>query len=214
MITSHISARRTSPAAITRRRQPRGSGERLSSCDLTRLVGAAAAGDVHGLDRLVREFEAMVRAVARAHRLCEADTADVAQATWLKLLEHVDRIHDPACVGPWLATTARRECLKVLRDSRRQIPSPDVEPEREESPPSDELLVTERNEALWRGFARLRTSDQRLLKLLMADPPPDYAKISGELNMPVGSIGPTRARALERLRAQLDNAQELSLLVG
>jgi DNA-directed RNA polymerase specialized sigma24 family protein len=79
-------------------------------------------------------------------------------------------------------------------------------------PPGEELLAVERNQALWRGFRRLRASDQLLLRLLLADPRPAYDEISAALDMPIGSIGPTRARALERLRNELDSEGTLALM--
>jgi RNA polymerase sigma factor (sigma-70 family) len=178
------------------------------------VVESAIAGDDHSWQALVREFGTTIRAVARAHRLGDADAADVAQVTWLRLIEHIDRLHEPGRVGAWLATTARRECLRVIRDSRRQVPYGDDAPEQAspEVPPGEKLLAMERNQALWRGFGRLRTSDQLLLRLLVADPRPGYDEISAALDMPIGSIGPTRARALERLRNELDNEGTLALM--
>jgi RNA polymerase sigma factor (sigma-70 family) len=194
---------------------------RLSDTELTALVSSAAAGDQRGWDALVREFGGLVWAVARAHRLSDADAADVAQTTWLRLLEHHDRLHDRARVGAWLATTARRECLRVLRGANRQVLLGDDTPELEspDPAPDEELLIAERDRALWRrdralwrSFERLRASDQALLRLLIADPRPAYEEISAALDMPIGSIGPTRARALERLRRQLDSEQTLTRL--
>ena len=178
------------------------------------VVESAIAGDHYSWETLVQEFGTAIRAVARAHRLGDADAADVAQTTWLRLLEHLERLREPGRVGAWLTTTARRECLRVLRDSRRQVPYGDDAPEQASSevPPGEELLAVERNQALWRGFRRLRASDQLLLRLLLADPRPAYDEISAALDMPIGSIGPTRARALERLRNELDSEGTLALM--
>jgi RNA polymerase sigma factor (sigma-70 family) len=157
----------------------------------------------------------MIWAVARAHRLRDADASDVSQATWLALLEHLDKLNDPARVGAWLATTARRECLRVLRERERRVLFGDECPETESCDPSpgDTLLLCERDAVLWRSFGRLRASDQALLRLLMADPRPGYEEISAALDMPIGSIGPTRQRALARLREQLDAEQALTLML-
>jgi RNA polymerase sigma factor (sigma-70 family) len=194
-------------------RSPRG---RRSSEEVTKLVHAAAGGDELAWDALVGEFAGMIWAVARAHRLADADAADVAQATWLRLLEHLKQLNDPARVGAWLATTARRECLRVLRESQRSLPFGDDEPEWKsyETAPGDALLVRERDDALWRSFWCLRASDQALLRLLMADPRPPYEEIAAALSMPIGSIGPTRQRALERLRQELDGQGTLSLMTA
>lgn len=188
---------------------------RLASDEVAALVALAVAGDQCGWDALVREFAGLVWAVARAHRLHDADAADVVQATWLRLLEHLGDLKDPARVGAWLATTARRECLRVLRDGGRHLPFGHDAPEYEspDRPPDEEVIIAERDRALWRGFERLRPSDQALLRLLMADPRPPYEEISAVLDIPIGSIGPTRARALDRLRQELASDETLTLLM-
>ncbi len=180
------------------------------------LVQVAASGDHASWEALVREFEGLVAAIARAHRLSDADAADVAQATWMRLFEHLDRLNDPARVGAWLATTARRECLRVLRQGQRLVffGEDGPEPKALESWLGENLLLLERDRALWRSFARMRASDQALLALLMADPRPAYGEIAAELKMPIGSIGPNRARALDRLRGLLETEGELSLLTA
>ena len=188
---------------------------RLSDQDLAELVRRAARGDRGSWEILMDEFSGMVWAVARAHRLHDADAADVAQSTWLRLLEHLGRLHDPARVGAWLATTARPECLRTLRDAGRMVPFGEDAPEVacSEPPPGEALLEQERDDALWRSFARLRANDQALLRLLVADPRPSYAEIAAALDIPIGSIGPTRQRALERLRRELAAQGTLELMI-
>jgi len=189
---------------------------RRSDGDVARMMRSAAAGNQEGWDALVREFGGLIRAIARVYRLRDARAADVAQVTWLRLLEHLVDVRDPARVGAWLATTARRECLRVLREDCRQLPLEDGALE-DASPevPGDNLLDAERDMALWRAFECLRPSDQALLHmLLVADPRPSYDEISAALDIPIGSIGPTRARALERLRQQLDNDGTLTLMTA
>lgn len=183
---------------------------------VVKSMRSAADGDQRGWDALVREFGAMIRGVARSHRLSDADAADVTQTTWLALVEHVTRIDDPARVAGWLATTARRESVRVVRYSKRQVPFGDDAPEQEspDPPPGEALIRSERNRALWQGFAQLRVRDQELLKLTLRDPRPAYEDICVALDMPVGSIGPTRQRALDRLRRELDLQGSLSLLVA
>ncbi|MEA2217678.1 MAG: hypothetical protein QOJ35_304 [Solirubrobacteraceae bacterium] len=187
----------STPTAI----RPGPSAER----DVARLVRAARAGDGVAWRELVARYEGLVWSVARSHRLGSADAGDVAQNTWLKLVQHLDELKDPAAVGAWLATTARRESLRTIAASARQIPFGDDAPE---PPPGDaalddELLRAERATALWEAVARLRPEDQALVRMLASDPPPSYAEVSAALGMPIGSIGPTRARCLERLRASL-----------
>jgi RNA polymerase sigma factor (sigma-70 family) len=184
----------------------RTGGERRDAATVGRLAGAAAAGDQRAWDALVDEFGGLVWAVARAHRLSDADAADVAGTTWLALVEHLPRLRDADRVGAWLATTARHESLRVLRNARRQVPTGDDFAER----PADiadvasGLLTEERDAALWQAFRRLPARDQALLRLLVADPQPSYEEISAALEMPIGSIGPTRARSLERLRREIE----------
>ena len=154
----------------------------------------------------------MVWAIARAHRLSTTDAADVAQCTWLRLFEHLDSIREPDRVGAWLATTARRECLRVLHVAGRHVLSGEelAMPDYTDAP-LEEILTVERDQALWRSFSRLRPSDQALLRLLTADPRPGYDEISAALDMPIGSIGPTRARALERLRREFNREGNVTL---
>src|SRR5262249_30080363 len=96
-----------------------------SATDVSAMVRAASTGDQRSWDGLHDQFKSMVWSIARAHGLSAADAADVSQTTWTRLVEHVDRIKQPEYVGAWLATTARRESLRVLRVSGRQIPTPD-----------------------------------------------------------------------------------------
>ncbi len=202
-------------ATLSPRRAPLPPDRHLSGEVATQLVAAAMAGDQQAWDSLTRAFGPMIWAIARAHRLRDADAADVSQATWLALLEHLGDLKDPARVGAWLATTARRQCLRVLRDRERRVLYGDDTPEHESPDPSpgDMLLLSERDAALWHGFARLRPSDQALLRLLMADPRPSYEEIAAALDMPIGSIGPTRQRALARLREQLDSERALTMMI-
>jgi RNA polymerase sigma factor (sigma-70 family) len=131
------------------------------------------------------------------------------------LVENLGQLKEPSRVGPWLATTARRECLRVLRETDRRVLCGEELPDREsgEMSPDDSVLLSERNEALSRSFSRLRPSDRVLLRLLTADPRPPYEEISAALDMPIGSIGPTRQRALARLRAELNGQGNLELMI-
>lgn len=203
---------------ITTTAKPQGGArarrERLPRERLAELVHAARAGDERGWNALVQQFGSMVWAIARAHHLGDADASDVSQATWLRLLEHLGQLKEPASVGAWLATTARRECLRVLRENKRRVLYGDDAPDYEspDMSPDCAVLLSERDDALWRSVSRLRPSDQALLRLLMAEPPPAYEEIANALDMPIGSIGPTRQRALERLRRELDAQGTLTLL--
>ena len=173
------------------------------------LVQAAAQGDQEAWDMLVDRFGGLVWSVARSHRLHGADAADVSQTTWLRLVEHLGRLRDPDRVAGWLATTARNECLRVIRKAGRQVPTGDEEQfERggEDAEPDLPLLTAERDSELWRAFAGLSPRCQTLLRLLMADPPAGYQDIAAALEMPIGSIGPTRGRCLGALKERLVQA--------
>ena len=178
--------------------------------DLTILVKDAAAGDQAAWDALVARYTNLLWSVARGYRLERTDAADVVQVAWLRLVEHLPRLRDPERVGAWLATTVRRECLQVIARRRRGAPVDDEILARipDQAPPVDAaLLAKEQASTLWSVFAEIAPRCQRLLRVLMADPPPAYSDVSVALEMPVGSIGPTRARCLDRLRDLLDEAE-------
>jgi RNA polymerase sigma factor (sigma-70 family) len=173
------------------------------------LLTRAAAGDEAAWHALVDRFSSLIWATARAHRLSRGDAADVAQTTWLRLVEHLDAIRDPDRVGAWLATTARRESLRTLKRSGREQPTDEVDLfERPDDEAVDRhLLRQERAGALWRAFAALSERCKRLLRLLMADVEPSYEEVGAALGMPVGAIGPTRMRCLDRLRVAAEIAE-------
>ena len=179
---------------------------------LGELVRAAAQGDGASWNVIVDRFQGLVWATARAHRLSQTDAADVAQTTWLRLVENLDRIRDPERLGGWLATTARYECLRHIRLHGRELPSdqPDVFDAAADEPPELGLVEGERDGALWRAFGKLSDVCQSLLRLLVAEEEPSYETIGAALGIPIGSIGPTRMRCLAKLRAgiELDPAFE------
>lgn len=168
------------------------------------VVNAARDGDQAAWRELVRRYTGTVWAVARAYRLSQHDTEDVSQTAWLQLATHLRTLKDPAAIGGWLATTVRREIIRLLRRRGREIPS---DPH---YPPADMADIAEHGEeaairselrAIIRmGFARLPEHCRALLTLLIQDPPPSYVEIGDALGIPRGSIGPMRARCLSRLR--------------
>jgi RNA polymerase sigma factor (sigma-70 family) len=191
-----------------------GKGVLVSPDDTGLLVRSAANGDEAAWRGLVTRFSSLVWAVARAHRLTNADAADVYQTTWLRLAEHIGRIEHPDRVGAWLATAARRECLQSLRSAAKTAPTDDMD-RLDITPavgnPTEEAVLaaeTEREDAaraaaMWRAFGRLSGRCRELLRILMASPPPSYAEVAAALGLPLGSIGPTRARCLQRLREEM-----------
>lgn len=175
------------------------------------MVAAAAAGDRAAWDAIVAEYAGLVWAVARSVRLSAADAADVCQVTWLRLVENLDRIRDPAALGGWLATTARREALNLLRQ-RRELPEDDQSMlvDDRNPAPGDTVLLDERDRELWRAFRLLSIRCQTILRLLVLDPlPGGYAAAAEALGIPVGSLGPTRARCLASLRSLLPGLAEV-----
>jgi RNA polymerase sigma factor (sigma-70 family) len=194
---------RRNPTRTTEPKTPRG---RKSNQEIARLLARAADGDQRAWNALVQQLGGLVWAIARAHRLGDADAAEVAQLTWLRLVEHLADLNQPGYVGAWLATTARRECLRVLRHTQRNVltDDDDVFDRASADPRLDSgLLIAERDHALWRTFARLPLRDRVLLRLLTSSDAPSYEEIAVALDMPIGSVGPTRARALDRLRREL-----------
>lgn len=194
---------------VTVRERPlTGQGSVDIDSDVSVLVKRAADGDQAAWDGLVERYTNLMWSVARGYRLERADAADAVQVAWLRLVEHLPRLRDPERVGSWLATTVRRECLQTLASRKRRGQPVDDEvltrlPD-DAAPVDARLLADERATELWRAFDRMQPRCQTLLRVLMSDPPPSYHDVSGALDMPVGSIGPTRARCLDRLRVLLD----------
>jgi RNA polymerase sigma factor (sigma-70 family) len=176
-----------------------------SAGDTERTVRAAVRGDQRAWDTLVDRYSGMLWSIVRAYRLGSGDAADVYQTSWLRLVEHLPHMRNPERVGAWLATTARRESLATLRRTARCSPSDEIEALASADPTEidAELLTAERDAELWEAFKRLPSRDQALLRLLAAEPAPSYEEIGAALDMPIGSIGPTRARALARLQRLL-----------
>jgi RNA polymerase sigma factor (sigma-70 family) len=172
--------------------------------DVATLVRRAREGDRQAWEGLVDQFGRLIWSITVDFKLADGDAADVSQTTWLRLLQHIDRIEYPDRVGSWLAATARNECLRSLAARKRVVLSHD-DAEFENAvvlgPDIDErLLADERALVVRDALSRLPRRWQRLLEMLMADPPVPYAEISDELGLPIGSIGPTRGRCLARLR--------------
>jgi RNA polymerase sigma factor (sigma-70 family) len=184
-------------------REPRGTDH-----DITATVQRAISGDREAWEALVRARTGMLWAIARGYGLSEQDASDAVQTSWLRLVEHLSGIRDPAAVGAWLATTLRRECLTTLRRRRRERA---VDTLREFTSRPDDLVDVERDgmrgvvrHELLEAVRRLPRRQQLVLRVLATTPTPTYEEVSRAVGIPVGSIGPTRARALRRLRDLLD----------
>jgi len=169
------------------------------------LVAGARDGDKQAWDALVERYAPLIWSICRRHRLSDTDTEDVGQSVWLRLVDQLDQVRDPAALPGWLATTTRRECTRVMRTAQGPVAAGyvlDAEslPDEHGETAEQELLTSERHAALREAVGDLPRCYQRLIAMLSADPPVPYAEISARLGIAVGSIGPTRARCLDRLR--------------
>ena len=168
------------------------------------LVLRAAEGDQRAWDDIVERYSPLVYGICVRYRLTRPDVEDVGQTVWLLLVEHLDKLREPAALPGWLATTTARECLRVVKAASkadlRRSGREDAEQFVDDRAIDEEILMAERNAALRAVFAELPTRCQQLLSMLISDPPHSYNAIHEELGIPVGSIGPQRARCLERLR--------------
>jgi RNA polymerase sigma factor (sigma-70 family) len=177
------------------------------------LVERARKGDADAWNALTGRYTNLLWSIARSLRLSEADAADAVQSTWLRAVENLDGIREPERLGSWLATSMRRECYDAHRRAARvRVGAPGRTDDWEALPdPTDPLdaalLRDERDAGLWRAVGRLKPHCQQLLRVLVADPPPSYAEAAAALDMPVGSVGPTRQRCLRCLRDLLAGAE-------
>lgn len=176
--------------------------------EVVRLVKAAAAGDRTAWNDIVSRYVALLWAIALRHGLNESDAADVVQTTWLRLLEHIDDVRDPARIGSWLATTAQRESLRIVAHRRRMVLNDDHAVfdghDRLLAPVDEALIAREQAAAARQALDSLPPTWRSLVELLTADPRPSYEQIGADLGLPIGSIGPTRGRCVRRLRAVVD----------
>ena len=168
------------------------------------LVARAAGSDSTAWDEIVERYAPLVWSICARFQLSSHDREDVGQNVWLLLVEQLGKLREPAALPGWLATTTHRECLRVVTAARK---SERLGTELDEAVLfvddtmiDEEILMAERHAALRAAFAELPPRCQRLLSMLTSDPPSSYAEISATLRIPMGSIGPQRARCLERLR--------------
>ncbi len=176
-------------------------GERMAA-----LLGAAREGNEDALGQIVAELSPLLWQVVRAAGLSSGDAEDVLQTVWMRLVAHLDDVHDSTALVGWLVTTAKREAWRVGAAGRKQFPAdqewlaelPDQGPGSEE-----QVILDDQRRALWVAIDRLSARCQELLRIIAFAPRPDYSAVAAALGMPVGSIGPTRGRCLAKLRALL-----------
>src|ERR1051326_5624477 len=173
---------------------------------LASLVVAAQSGHQEAIDDLVNELSPVLWHVARACGLGPSDVEDVLQTVWLSLLSHLQAIHTPAALTGWLVITTRRGGLRGRKADSQQAPAeqewlisiPDPRPGSEE-----QAIMAEEGRQLWAAFLTLPQRCQELLRIVAFVPRPDYDEVAATLDMPRGSVGPTRGRCLDKLRVAL-----------
>ena len=188
----------------------------MEPAEVTVLIHRAAEGDPTAWDAIVDEYAGLLWSVVRGFRLNEAQAADAVQTTWLRLVEHIADLREPGHVAGWLKTTAQRVCLQVIRQGGREQLT-DWDEDRgsgsgvrldgpDEDGPEAAALRREQQVLVRRALADLPDRHRQLMELLLASPAISYQEIGARLGMPIGSIGPTRARILVRLREALATA--------
>jgi RNA polymerase sigma factor (sigma-70 family) len=179
-----------------------------SDLTIEELITAADAGDHEAWDELVRRFQPLIASVCHRYRLRPDEGADVSQSVWLKVTEHLHRLREPRALPGWIKTTATRLALATLRSRQRLVPSERATDGTDswgsvivdDSAEGEELvLCDERRRAVRDGLGELSEQQRALLTMLVAEPRLSYGQISTNLGLPMGSIGPTRARLLRKL---------------
>lgn len=180
----------------------------ITTTDPTDLLQRAAAGHRDAWSELIRRYTPLLRSRAARWRLQEADVHDVMQTTWLRLAEHLDRIHTPEHLAGWLATVVTRECQRMGRERGRAVPAEDVGARTAASEPGPEQQTVDEDTAklLRTAIGGLPPRRQDLLLALFQPERRPYSEIARDLGVPIGSLGPTRARTLLELRRVLEVA--------
>jgi RNA polymerase sigma factor (sigma-70 family) len=170
--------------------------------ELAGLVRRAGRRDARAWEELVTRFDPRIRAAARGFRLSAADIDDVAQTTWLAALTHIHRIDKPEAIAVWLLVTARRAALRTLQRGTREVlaDEPIGPPDPAPDSPAVALLAAERREAVRSAVRRLPERQRPVVAALLAPSGTTYAAVSQRLEIPLGSVGPARGRAIASLR--------------
>jgi RNA polymerase sigma factor (sigma-70 family) len=197
------------PQPVTVRANKPGRAARMAD-----LLSAARAGSEDALGQIVNELSPLLWQVARSAGLSQGDAEDVLQTVWMRLITHLDGIHDAGALTGWLVTTTKRESWRVRAAGRKQLPADqDVFAELPEKGPGSEeqVILEDQRRELWAAIGMLSRRCQELLRIMAFAPRSDYATVAAALGMRVGSIGPTRGRCLAKLRALLADGPEGSL---
>lgn len=187
---------------------PDGAVGHTASGDPAELLEGVRRGDSAAWEEVIRRYRNIVFATLRSFRLQEADVLDAVQMTWLRLAENVHQVQHPERLAGWLSTTARREALQILRQQARLTLTPaDAPLDRVADPgggPEQWVIDGDTANRLWSLVAKLSPPRRTLLRDLFADTPRPYGEVARSAGIPVGGIGPTRARALRQLRRWVD----------
>ncbi|MGH3787967.1 MAG: RNA polymerase sigma factor [Pseudonocardiaceae bacterium] len=182
------------------------------------LLLRAGDGDPAAWEEIVRGYGQLVSATVRSFRLQDADALDAVQTTWLRLAEHVHQIQHPERLGGWLVTTARRACLQILRHAKHYLNLCDPVAETVTDPvagPEQCIIRSDSTRTLWDLVSELSPRRQTVLRALFTERPQPYAEVARLAEIPIGGIGPTRARALAQLRARIEQYElEAGACVG
>jgi RNA polymerase sigma factor (sigma-70 family) len=186
----------TAPATVT---------TKIQDLRNTELLTLAQQGDGSAWAEVVVRYRGLVSSVVRAYRLQDADARDAEQRTWLRLVEHLGSLRDPDRLGGWLATTASRECLRILREGQTLVglemdTVPATEPGVEE-----QVIDADTAARLWQIVATLPPRGRTIMRALFADEPRPYAEVARATGIPIGSLGPSRARLVDRVRRSFDD---------
>jgi RNA polymerase sigma factor (sigma-70 family) len=181
------------------------------------LIEAARKCDEEAWEQIICRYQPLINVISRRHRLATYDAHDLSQYVWMQLLGHIHKLREPRALPGWISTTTTHRCYEILRAHKRSV---SVDPqvicrfERIDTAATrtstegrgavdDALLRAEQRRAIRQGLAELTATQQQLLLLLVADPPVPYCEISRRMNLPIGSIGPTRARLLKKLQKSI-----------
>jgi RNA polymerase sigma factor (sigma-70 family) len=169
------------------------------------LLQSAGGGDERAWTEIVQRYQGLVSAVVRSFRLQDADAHDAEQRTWLRLVEHRAAVRDPERLGGWLATTASRECLRILRENRAvvtdeldAVPDPACAVE-------DQVVDADTVSRIWTIVAALPPRGRTIMMELFAEEPRAYAEVARATGIPIGSLGPSRSRLIDRVRRSFDS---------
>lgn len=173
------------------------------------LLRSAACGDERAWTEIVGRYRGLVSAVVRSYRLQDADAHDAEQRTWLRLVEHRNAVRDPQRLGGWLATTASRECLRILRESRAVVTDElDAMPDLDRTV-EDQVVDADTVSRIWTIVAALPPRGRAIMMELFAEEQRPYAEVARATGIPIGSLGPSRARLIDRVRRSFDTGAVL-----